>query len=190
MLTRLVALVRADGLPADPSLRQFAERLGTSHRMLAYYFGSREGLLANVLSALRAEEREWLLSTAREWSVRDAALAMWSLYTDPARRPEHQAFFYVFSRALQQPELYGDFLASFDSWVGLTAQLALDEGEDPQSAQLRAQLIVSSIRGLLIDRLVSSEPERIDKAFGELLDVLIPECRPTVSSGQRQRVRR
>jgi AcrR family transcriptional regulator len=190
MLTRLVALVRADGLPADPSLRHFAEQLGTSHRMLAYYFGSRDGLLAAVLSALRAEEREWLLATAREWSLRDAALAMWSLYTDPARRPEHQAFFYVFSRALQQPELYGDFLTSFDSWVGVTADLAMDADEDPQSAVQRAQLIVSSIRGLLIDRLVSSEPERIDKAFAELLDVLIPDSRPGVGARQRQRARR
>ena len=32
----------------DTSLRGIAEAVGTSHRMLIYHFGSREGLLAEV----------------------------------------------------------------------------------------------------------------------------------------------
>ena len=32
----------------DTSLRGIAEALGTSHRMLIYHFGSREGLLSEV----------------------------------------------------------------------------------------------------------------------------------------------
>src|SRR3954447_2871747 len=100
MLARLVKHVRAHGLPADTSLRRFADELGTSHRMLAYYFGSRDELLATVLTAMRSEEREAAVSAAESWSLRDAALAMWSYYTDSARAGEHQAFFYVFALAL------------------------------------------------------------------------------------------
>lgn len=174
MLGRLVAHVRKHGLPADPSLRHFADELGTSHRMLAYYFGSREGLLATVLATLRRQDRDALLATARSWSLRDAALAMWSYYTDPARRPEHQAFFSVYARALQQPELFAEFLASSDAWVEVTANLAIAEGDPPDDAQSRAQLIVSAIRGLLIDRLASLHPKRIDVAFARLLDELVP----------------
>src|SRR3954468_18282795 len=96
VLSQLVAHVRKHGLPADPSLRYYAERLGTSHRMLAYYFGSREQMLAAVLAAMRADEREALWSTAQTWSLRDAALAMWAYYVDPARAKEHQVFFHVF----------------------------------------------------------------------------------------------
>jgi AcrR family transcriptional regulator len=103
MLARLVAHVRAHGLPADASLRRFADELGTSHRMLAYYFGSRDGLLAAVLTALRAEERQTLTATAENWSLRDAALAMWSYYTDPQQLPQHRAFFYVFSLPSSPP---------------------------------------------------------------------------------------
>ena len=174
MLARLVAHVRQYGLPADPSLRHFADELDTSHRMLAYYFGSREGLLATVVAALRQQDREALLSTAQSWSLRDAALAMWSYYTDPARRPEHQAFFTVYSRALQQPEMFGEFLAASDAWVEVTATLAGAEGGDPEDAQVRAQLIVSAIRGLLVDRLASTHPDRVDRAFERLLDELVP----------------
>ena len=43
----LAAAVRhaLDAGIADLSLRQFAAAIGTSHRMLLYHFGSREGLL-------------------------------------------------------------------------------------------------------------------------------------------------
>lgn len=174
MLARLVAFVRANGLPADCSLRRLATEVDTSHRMLAYYFGSRDGLLATVLTALRAEERQTLTATAHNWSLRDAALAMWSYYTDPQQRREHDAFFYVFSLALQQPESYAEFLASLDSWATLTRELAIAEGMPADRARPAAQLVVSAIRGLLMDRLVATDPSSVDAAFHLLLDTLLP----------------
>jgi AcrR family transcriptional regulator len=184
MLTKLVAYVRANGFPADCSLRRLAQELGTSHRMLAYYFGSRDGLLATVLMAMRADEKKTLTSTAESWGLRDAALAMWSYYTDPDQLGEHRAFFYVFSRALQQPESYGDFLRSLESWSTLTAELGVAQGIDPERAGHLAQLIVSAVRGLLMDRLASADPARIDAAFALLLDDLLPE-QPSSTRKQR-----
>ena len=174
MLARLVTHIRTHGLPADASLRRLAEELGTSHRMLAYYFGSRDGLLAAVLTAMRAEERQTLTSTAENWSPRDAALAMWSFYTDPAQVSEHKAFFYVFSLALQQPKTYAEFLASLDTWVTLTAELTAAQGLGRDQAAARAQLMVSAIRGLLMDRLTTSNRDRVDAAFTLLLNTLLP----------------
>ena len=51
----------------NQSLRNLASGIGTSHRMLNYHFGSREGLLSDVVSAV--EQRQWetfahLLDTA------------------------------------------------------------------------------------------------------------------------------
>jgi AcrR family transcriptional regulator len=172
MLANLVAYVRANGLPADCSLRQLAQELGTSHRMLTYYFGSRDGLLATVLTTMRSEEKQTRTSTAENWGLRDAALAMWSYYTAPQRESEHRAFFYVFSLALQQPDSYREFLASLDNWSVLTAELGMAQGLEPEQARQSAQLIVSSIRGLLMDRLTSADPGRVDAAFALLLDAL------------------
>ena len=42
---------------ADLSLRQLAAAIGTSHRMLIYHFGSREGLLAAVTQAVEDQQR-------------------------------------------------------------------------------------------------------------------------------------
>lgn len=158
MLARLVAHVRAHGLPADTSLRQFARDLGTSHRMLAYYFGTREQLLATVLLTMRSQERDMVASTPAE-----VARAMWAYYTDDDRRPEHQAFFYVLAMALADPGAYREFLDSFRAWT------ALLPGLEPATAQL----LVASIRGLLMERLVADHPETVDAAFELLVDQLI-----------------
>src|SRR4051812_37110241 len=47
----------------DTSLRGIAEALGTSHRMLIYHFGSREGLLAEVTSEVEARQRALMTAT-------------------------------------------------------------------------------------------------------------------------------
>ena len=174
MLRRLVAHVRANGLTADCSLRQLAQELGTSHRMLAYYFGSRDGLLATVLTTMRAEDRQVVASTAHSWGLRDAALAMWSYFSDPARAQEHRAFFSVFPLALQDPPRYREFLDSLRDWSSLATELGIAEGLEPQRAEQVATLLVGAVRGLLIDRLSSSEAERADAAFELLLDELLP----------------
>ena len=44
-LAAAVAIAMQGGI-ADLSLRELAAAIGTSHRMLLYHFGSREGLLA------------------------------------------------------------------------------------------------------------------------------------------------
>jgi AcrR family transcriptional regulator len=186
MLARLVAHVRAHGLPADCSLRKLAQELGTSHRMLAYYFSSLDGLLATVLSAMRTEDRQTLATTAENWGLRDAAMAMWSYYTDDGRSSEHRAFFYVFALALQHPEAYREFLASFDGWGALTADLAAAQGMDRAEAARLARLVVSSIRGLLMDRLTTSDPTASDAAFELLLDAVLPP----EPAGRRSRTRK
>ena len=48
LLTRTVEYFATHGV-ADTSLRRLAEEIGTSHRMLLYHFGSREGLLSAVV---------------------------------------------------------------------------------------------------------------------------------------------
>src|SRR5437879_9141524 len=40
------------------SLRQLAIAIGTSHRMLIYHFGSKEGLLVEVIRTVEARQRD------------------------------------------------------------------------------------------------------------------------------------
>lgn len=72
------------------SLRPLAEAVGTSDRMLIYYFGSRDGLVAAIAvqaaellsAALPEVGGQRGPSTARTWVKR-----CWELFGDPAVRP-------------------------------------------------------------------------------------------------------
>jgi hypothetical protein len=49
---------------------------------------------------------------------------------------------------------------------------------DRAGARVRTQLMVSAIRGLLMDRLTAPDPATVDAAFALLLDALLPEREP------------
>src|SRR4051812_36509288 len=116
LLARVLEHVRADGVSPRLSLRQLASEIGTSHRMLCYHFGSRDGLLAAVLHELRIEEQAHLLEMSAGWGRRDAVMSLWNFYTAPENRRRLAAFFYVFGLAVQDLPAYESFLNSLDNW--------------------------------------------------------------------------
>ena len=56
LLDRVIAYVAANGM-IDASLRTLASGIGTSHRMLIYHFGSREGLIAAIVTTIETQQR-------------------------------------------------------------------------------------------------------------------------------------
>src|SRR5690242_15798858 len=83
---------------ADLSLRQIAAAIGTSHRMLIYHFGSREGLLVAVTQAVEEQQRAALLeSGAASQDPRHA----WERLSDPALWPQERLFFELYGYALR-----------------------------------------------------------------------------------------
>src|SRR3974390_3063592 len=73
-----------DGV-ADQSLRRIAEAIGTSHRMLLYHFGSKDGLLLEVARAVEARTQEQLAAVGEQSGGRtdDLVRAMWDYVADP-----------------------------------------------------------------------------------------------------------
>ena len=65
LLQRAIGHFAAHGI-GDTSLRALAEAIGTSHRMLIYHFGSREGLLAAVVDTVEEGARETLARMVEE----------------------------------------------------------------------------------------------------------------------------
>src|SRR5918998_3763900 len=77
------------------SLRGLAAALGTSHRMLIYHFGSREGLLIEVIRAVEAGQRAALaeLLADPEAPTADTMRRLWRRVADPALWPNERLFF-------------------------------------------------------------------------------------------------
>jgi AcrR family transcriptional regulator len=166
LLHDVVAHVRHHGI-ADSSLRELADLVGSSHRMLLYHFGSREGLIAAIVAENEADERATAAANAsRGLSGIDALRAAWKRLRQPARSGDERLFFELAAMAMYHrpgTERVGDDL------VGRWMALAEDTGADV--AQLRLDIAV--IRGLLLDLLVTGDRERTNDAFERYLQLRI-----------------
>src|SRR6478609_9734763 len=86
----------------DLSLRELAAAIGTSHRMLIYHFGSKEGLFVEIIRAVEAAQRDLVADfAADELSMTEAARAYWQQATDPSMWPQERLFFELYGQALQ-----------------------------------------------------------------------------------------
>jgi AcrR family transcriptional regulator len=157
----------------DLSLREIAAATGTSHRMLIYHFGSREGLLVAVVREVERRERE-RLDTA-PLSVADAR-RRWDRLADPALRAQERLFFEIYAHALLgRPGTEGFLEEAVQGWISPARALLIDAGIDAEHAQALARLGLAVTRGLLLDLLATGDKAGTSRAFElftELLDLL------------------
>ena len=166
-LDRITAHIIEHGL-SEAALRQLASIAGTSHRMLIYYFGSRDGLLGAVLHELRGAESREIVGKAK--TRRQALQALWRYYTAPERQLEMQIFFYLAGQAAHNRKDRSAFTdAIVATWADELRRVCEREGIDPAPAQAEARLLVASVRGLLLDRLLTGDETGTDLAFQRLL---------------------
>src|SRR5438477_1791556 len=87
----------------DVSLRELAAAIGTSHRMLIYHFGSKEGLMRAIVEEVERQQREFLAASAADLTVSpvEAALAFWHRLADPSLANNVRLFFELYGQALQ-----------------------------------------------------------------------------------------
>jgi len=166
-LDRITAHIIERGL-SEAALRQLAPIAGTSHRMLVYYFGSRDGLLGAVLHELRGAESREIIGQAT--SRRDALERVWAYYTAAERQLEMRIFFYLAGQAAHDGQGHADFTdAIVATWTDELRQVCERDGLDPATAQAEARLLIAALRGLLLDRLLTGDETGTDHAFQRLV---------------------
>jgi AcrR family transcriptional regulator len=166
LLAAAVDHALADGI-ADLSLRQLAAAIGTSHRMLIYHFGSREGLLVAVARAVEERERQVLLGAGT--GVADPRWG-WSRLSSSDLWPQERLFFELYAYALRgRPGTEGFLEGIVESWVGPMADALVEAGRDRSTARAEARLGVAVVRGLLLDLLATGERQEVDEAFERYL---------------------
>ncbi len=180
LLAAVVAHALANGI-ADQSLRSIAETVGTSHRMLIHHFGSKEGLLVEVIRAVEARQREVLSELRTEGGDPDPVAAgqrFWAHLCDPALAPQERLFFEVYGQALQGRPWAAPLLAGIvDDWVGPLSEWLASSGpggrEAPGDAAARvdARLMVAVARGLLLDLLATGDRDAVDAAHARFTDL-------------------
>ena len=171
LLAGVVEYVSAHGL-GDLSLREVAAAIGTSHRMLIYHFGSREGLMVAVVRAVEAAQRAFLAEFAADSSLTPAEVMrkMWRRLADASLWPSERLFFEIYSQALQgRPGTAGLLDDIVDSWIEPMVEYARRRGLDPEAARVDARLGVAVSRGLLLDLLATGDRAAVDAAVERYL---------------------
>jgi AcrR family transcriptional regulator len=164
LLAKVIEYAARAGI-ADRSLREIAAGVGTSHRMLLYHFGSREGLLAAIVGAIEARQRETMAALAdRSTGAEDLMLGLWHQVSSPELRPFVRLFFEVFALATRDAPGTGQLLSSLTApWLEAAAAAADQLGLAADPAALRLGVAVS--RGLLLDLLAGTSHAEVTAAY-------------------------
>ena len=186
LLDEIVEYIVRHGL-AGISLRPLAAAVKISPRMLLYYFGSKEKLISEVLAEIRLRQRtDFVEAVSASGSRRERFLRVWNSWTGPRMEPLGKFWFGVYALALQNPELYSDFLKRFiNDWLPIYEQAFIAAGFAPERARNLASLSLAAMRGLQLDLLASGERARIDAAVDELLRLLTMASRDGAREGTR-----
>ncbi|MDF1602303.1 TetR family transcriptional regulator [Nocardioides sp. YIM 152315] len=158
----------------DTSLRGIADAVGSSHRMLIYHFGSREGLLTEVTREVEARQRAAMRATYdAELPLREAAVGYWEDTVEATLR-YGPLFFELTAHAMQGKEhaaaLREELIAA---WLPSVTELCRGLGIPEAQATTHARLALGAARGLLLDLLVSGDREQVAQAADLLTRLLM-----------------
>lgn len=139
--------------------------MGSSHRMLIYHFGSREGMLEAVVTeiASRSRRRDAELFPL---NGRDGLRARWEQIRAKDDHDAERLFFELAALAIRQPGTLERFRADLsEPWLELSARSVEEYPVDPKRARVVTRLDLAVLRGLLLDLLVTGDGDEIDEAF-------------------------
>ena len=179
--------IRENGF-SDRSLRDIAAAVGSSHRMLIYHFGSREGLLEAVvnaeLSGSRAADAE-IFDEARG----DGLRVRWERSKSAGERSFDQLFFELAAYAARGGAETERFRAEYVApWLEMSERAAVANGVNPAAARALTRLDVAVLVGLGLDHLLTEDHDELDAAF-EIYDAMRDVIAITKPASSRKRQR-
>lgn len=168
VIEALVAYVLARGLAAA-SLRPLAAAAGTSDRMLVYYFGDKDRLMAAVLGRIAVDMLTKLEAALPDPSPRPQGRLLadlWRAASSPGLRPSMIVFLEAATLAGRGVEPYGaicgEIVQGFMDW----ASARLDAPDAEQRRRQAAELLTRIDGAMLMD--VLGRRDIADAAIGEV----------------------
>ncbi|HKT90405.1 MAG TPA: TetR/AcrR family transcriptional regulator [Candidatus Sulfotelmatobacter sp.] len=181
LMGAIVRYLTAHGL-SDLSLRPLAKAVGSSPRVLLYYFGSKEKMVTEVLAEMRRQQAAGY-DEIHGPSLRDEYWMVWKRMSAPDSVPMFRLFFEAYGIALRRPKAYRTFLRStVEDWLRLIVDPMSREGYGCDEARAFGTLIVAGLRGFMLDFCNTGDRKRVDRAvemwLGSL-DGLLPKRKGT-----------
>ena len=157
LLDALIEAFARDGI-GGRSLREVADAVGTSHRMLLHHFGSRDELLVAIVGEV--ERRQAATLPGLPDDPADAFTAAWDDLRRPELRPFERLFFECYARGAQGEAPFDRMLpGAVEGWLTDIAERA-GRPADPGLARLH----LAVMRGLLLDLAATDDDEGVGLA--------------------------
>lgn len=173
LLAEVVSYLETHGV-AGLSLRPLAAELGTSARMLVYYFGTKEILVAQAVAASHDGGAERLGGVLSIDDVRTVLLAMWQQMTTGRNRGHAALLVQVMSLAVSEPDRYGSLAAAaMEQAIDPLDAALVRVGRAKGAARQQATILVSGLRGLFLDGAVTGDRRRVNAAARQLIDLVL-----------------
>jgi AcrR family transcriptional regulator len=157
------------------SLRPLAKAVGSSPRVLLYYFGSKEDLVVKALARLRERQRSSYerMKATKFASSEDACRAIWKSMSAPQSQPLFRMFFEAYAMALRHPRRFSEFLrTAIEDWLEFVVSPLMERGCPEPEARAYATVVVAGFRGFMLDYCASGDRARVDRAVEMWLKAL------------------
>ena len=150
----------------DLALRPLAQALKTNARMLVYHFGSREGLMREILARVREREdariQAWFQAGKKPRTLSEFLRWLWQRMYAPSQQPQLRLLFELYALALRHPKDYPGVLEDpLLYWKGLTKKTSRQSKAD----EAKATLLLAATRGLLLDLCATGDRARVERAM-------------------------
>lgn len=168
LLDRLLEYSATHGL-SEVSLRPLAAAVGSSPRVLLYFFGSKAELVREVHQHARREQLRVLEDAVQGHADPATTLrALWDWLSDPAHHNIERFFFEGYARSLHDKDgpWRGFGESSVREWLPRIERVLRSRREPGPT------LVLAAFRGLLLDLLATGDAERVSAAVDELLGAL------------------
>lgn len=157
---------------SDLTLRGLAAAIGTSHRMLIYHFGSKEGLFVEVIKLVEQRQREALAEIEFGDDPTPAGItrAFWQRLSAPELAANERLFYEIYGQALQgRPGTTQLLDGIVDSWIEPVVEMLDRLGFPREHAAAQARLGIAVTRGLLLDLLATGDRAACDAALAQYI---------------------
>ena len=166
LLDGLIDVFGREGI-GKRSLRDVADSLGTSHRMLLHYFGSRDELLLAIVEEVERRQAATLAELPDDPGA--AVAAMWADLRRPELWPFERLFFECYARGAQGEEPFTRLHpGAVHDWITAVAAQA---GDGVDETLIRLGLAVT--RGLLLDLVATGDAEQVDAAYTRFIEMVV-----------------
>jgi AcrR family transcriptional regulator len=158
----------------DTSLRELASQMGTSARMLVYYFGSKEQL---ILAVMNRQQRAAIpetdeldlpdsIAAHRQWCFDD-----WYACTRGERSDTLRVVLQVFGAACGVDSPYRDYTWETLSLLTRNSRARLQAlGMPARVAETRSRLALATFQGLIIEFFTADDQGYVDDTFTRFVD--------------------